>query len=278
MKKGAGPQPRRSVLSLAARQLPAHWYSRYAAEPLLLETLVDQSRCRGTCSRAANWIGLGVTAGRGRMDREHRRHDACSKTVLVLPLVKDVRRMLRGSCDMAPPAAELCEDRFGMATDDLESTTASLRSAEAAATVQGADGVDRERLPRTLRGGASLVAAGMRRSATQREPEPDRRENVGRCAACLLNHTAYLRYHEYLAAGFPIATGVIEGACRHPASDPRDQSGGCWPLAGAGAMLRLRAPAATSRSTGASTRSASTSATTPHATPTATSSRSKTAT
>lgn len=84
-----------SVLSLAARQLPSDWHSRYAVDPLLLETLVDHSRYRGTCYRAANWIELGVTAGRGRMDREHRRHGACSKTVLVLPLVKDARRLLQ---------------------------------------------------------------------------------------------------------------------------------------------------------------------------------------
>ena len=86
-----------SVLSLVARQLPGEWHSRYGVEPLLLETLVDPSRYRGTCYRAANWIELGVTSGRGRMDREHRRHGACSKTVLVLPLVKDPRRMLRES-------------------------------------------------------------------------------------------------------------------------------------------------------------------------------------
>ena len=43
---------------------------------------LDHSRYRGTCYRAANWIELGVTTGRGRMDREHRRHGASSKTVL----------------------------------------------------------------------------------------------------------------------------------------------------------------------------------------------------
>ncbi|MFQ5479612.1 MAG: DUF4338 domain-containing protein [Candidatus Binatia bacterium] len=86
-----------SVLSLMARQLPGEWHSRYGVEPLLVETLVDPSRYRGTCYRAANWIELGVTTGRGRMDREHRRHGASSKTVLVLPLVKDARRVLRES-------------------------------------------------------------------------------------------------------------------------------------------------------------------------------------
>ena len=77
-----------------ARQLPCEWHSRYGVEPLLLETLVDHSRYRGTCYRAANWIELGVTTRRGRMDREYRRHGASSKTVLVLPLVKDPRRVL----------------------------------------------------------------------------------------------------------------------------------------------------------------------------------------
>jgi len=86
-----------AVLSLAARRVGSDWHARYSVEPLLLETLVDHSRYRGTCSRAANWIELGVTSGRGRMDREHRRHDACSKTVLALPLVRDARRRLRES-------------------------------------------------------------------------------------------------------------------------------------------------------------------------------------
>jgi hypothetical protein len=98
-----------------------------------------------------------------------------------------------------------------------------------------------ERLLRILRGDASQVAAGMRRSATRQELKTDTRENVDRCADYLLNHTPYLRYHEYLAAGFPIATGVIEGACRHLVSDRMDLTGARWSLAGAEAVLRLRA-------------------------------------
>ena len=98
-----------------------------------------------------------------------------------------------------------------------------------------------ERLLRILRGEASLVAAGMRRSATRRKLKPDKRKNVDRCADYLLNHAPYLRYHEYLAAGFPIATGVIEGACRHLVSDRMDLTGARWSLVGAEAVLRLRA-------------------------------------
>ncbi len=98
-----------------------------------------------------------------------------------------------------------------------------------------------ERLLRILRGEATLVAAGMRRSATRRKLKPDKRENVDQCADYLLNHVPYLHYHEYLAAGLPIATGVIEGACRHLVSDRMDLTGARWSLAGAEAVLRLRA-------------------------------------
>lgn len=83
------------ALSQAARRLPTDWYRRYRVEVLLLETLVDTSRYNGTCYRAANWISLGQTTGRGRMDRLHLRHGAAPKTVLVYPLVKDAARRLR---------------------------------------------------------------------------------------------------------------------------------------------------------------------------------------
>src|SRR5712691_911641 len=59
------------ILARSARQMPRDWESHYGHRPLLLETLVDASRFRGTCYRAANWLHVGQTAGRGRMDREH---------------------------------------------------------------------------------------------------------------------------------------------------------------------------------------------------------------
>ncbi len=85
------------VLSLALRRLCADWPRRYGIEVLLVETLVDTSRYSGHCYRAANWIRLGQTSGRGRMDREHLRHGAAPKTVLVYPLVKHAVRRLRGA-------------------------------------------------------------------------------------------------------------------------------------------------------------------------------------
>ncbi len=85
------------VLSQAQRQVAVDWPRRYGVEPLLLETLVDAQRFAGTCYRAANWIEVGTTTGRGRMDREHRRQDLCPKKVLVYALVRDAARQLRES-------------------------------------------------------------------------------------------------------------------------------------------------------------------------------------
>lgn len=83
------------VLSLAGRRLSEDWSERYGVEPLLVETLVDPSRYTGHCYRAANWQEVGLTTGRGRMDREHLREGAAPKRVFVYPLVRDAARRLR---------------------------------------------------------------------------------------------------------------------------------------------------------------------------------------
>lgn len=92
-----------------------------------------------------------------------------------------------------------------------------------------------------LHGRSSQVAAGIRRSATLRELDPEKREAVDRCANYLLKNAGYVRYHEFLARGLPIATGVIEGACRYLVKDRMGVTGARWSLAGAEAVLRLRA-------------------------------------
>ena len=88
---------------------------------------------------------------------------------------------------------------------------------------------------------AHTVAAGIRRSATKRGIDKSRRERVETCARYLCKYAEHLRYAEYLAAGYPIATGVIEGACRHLVKDRMDITGARWSLEGAEAVLRLRA-------------------------------------
>lgn len=85
-----------TTLRLALRRLPRDWRARYQVEPLLVETFVDPARYSGGCYRAANWIALGETAGRGRDDRAHQRHGAHRKCVWVYPLRRDARARLRG--------------------------------------------------------------------------------------------------------------------------------------------------------------------------------------
>ncbi len=88
-----------SILSLCARQLPADWKRLYGYRPLLLETLVD-AQFRGTSYRAANWIYLGETRGRGRMDQHHEAHGRAVKCIYIYPLCRDVQRRL--TQDSAP--------------------------------------------------------------------------------------------------------------------------------------------------------------------------------
>lgn len=55
------------LLAIAARILPNHWYEGYGYRPVLLETFVEKPRFQGTCYKAANWIYLGPTKGRGKL-------------------------------------------------------------------------------------------------------------------------------------------------------------------------------------------------------------------
>jgi hypothetical protein len=66
----------------------------YGIRPVLLETLVDPARFGGTCYRAANWIEVGRTSGRGRQDRDHQRHDVSPKMLFLFPLARDARLCL----------------------------------------------------------------------------------------------------------------------------------------------------------------------------------------
>ncbi len=66
-------------------------------------------------------------------------------------------------------------------------------------------------------------------------------ENAEKCADYLLKYRQYLRYDEYLEKGYPIATLVIEGACRHLVNDRRSITGTRWKLDRAEAVLRIRA-------------------------------------
>ncbi|NOT62993.1 MAG: ISKra4 family transposase, partial [Acidobacteria bacterium] len=98
-----------------------------------------------------------------------------------------------------------------------------------------------QRLADLLRGRSALVAAAMRRSATLRKLSTRQRAPLDKCADYLLKYGAFLHYDRYLAAGYPIASGVIEGACRYLVKDRMERTGARWRLDSAEAVLQLRA-------------------------------------
>jgi hypothetical protein len=96
------------------------------------------------------------------------------------------------------------------------------------------------RLEQLLCGRSRHVATGLRRTATARHLTETQRAPVDQCVNYLRKSADFLQYDAYLAAGFPLATGVIEGACRHLVKDRMALTGARWTLGGAEAVLRLR--------------------------------------
>jgi hypothetical protein len=108
-------------------------------------------------------------------------------------------------------------------------------SAEAEAWVQ-------QRLLWLLRGRSSgKIATAMRQSARAAKLSDGEMVAIHDTADYLQDYAPFLRYHDALAEGLPIATGVIEGACRYLVKDRMDRGGARWTLDGAEAVLRLRA-------------------------------------
>ncbi len=98
-----------------------------------------------------------------------------------------------------------------------------------------------ERQRQLLRGKAQDVATGLRRAATRMGLSDKEAEPVHKAADYIEKNQARMRYDLALEQGLPIATGVIEGACRHLVKDRMDLTGARWRLDDAEAILRLRA-------------------------------------
>jgi hypothetical protein len=109
------------VLGLAVGRLKQDWRQRYGYESLLLETFVDAKHYRGTCYRAANWIEVGQTQGRGRQDVKHNRRSSV-KRIFMYALDAQAKQRLRRA-EIPPPiqprprplAADWAEEEFGSA-------------------------------------------------------------------------------------------------------------------------------------------------------------------
>jgi hypothetical protein len=98
-----------------------------------------------------------------------------------------------------------------------------------------------ERLKRLLEGKVDAVIRGMRYQATQRGLKGQKRKTVEDAAEYFAGNRDRMKYDEYLAAGYPIGSGVVEGACRHLVKDRLERTGMRWLPSGAQAMLDLRA-------------------------------------
>jgi hypothetical protein len=103
-----------------------------------------------------------------------------------------------------------------------------------------------DRLLRILRGEVAGVISGMRRMASHRQLKGEALKAVTTACHYFETNRQRMRYHEYLQAGYPIASGVIEGACRHIIKDRMEQGGMRWTLEGAEAMLNVRSVLASS--------------------------------
>lgn len=152
----------------------------------------------------------------------------------------------------------LCDGQRSLETDRAEYLPADARTVDildlmhvaprlwAAAHLFHAEGSDaaerfvRERLLRVLHGAAAGVLKGLRRMGTQQELVGAKRKRLREICNFLERNRYRMRYDEYLRQGYPIASGVIEGACRHMVRDRMERAGMRWKLPGAQAMLHLR--------------------------------------
>ena len=96
-------------------------------------------------------------------------------------------------------------------------------------------------LRKLLEGKVNRVIGGIRQMATKRDLSLSKWDKVEDCLTYFAARADYMKYDEYLAAGYPIGSGVVEGACRHLVKDRMEQAGMRWRIAGAQAILSLRA-------------------------------------
>jgi len=108
---------------------------------------------------------------------------------------------------------------------------------------EGSDAAEqfvRERLFKILQGHSSYVVRGLREMASKRGLTGAKKKKITTICNYLQDNRDRMRYDEYLAKGYPIASGVLEGACRHLVKDRMERAGMHWTHAGAQAMLDVR--------------------------------------
>jgi hypothetical protein len=126
---------------------------------------------------------------------------------------------------------------------DLLPVTPRLGQAAHVFYPEGSDAAEafaRERIVRVLRGEVAGVVQGLRRMGTQRGLKGSKKKTLAQVCAYLRKTRARMRYDAYLAQGYPLARGVIDGSCRQLVKDRRERAGMHWTPAGAQALLDVR--------------------------------------
>jgi len=190
------------------------------------------------------WSSLTYEAGDARVDAETevftwmaREASARRRDGQPMVCLMDGQRSLWTSC-----ATHLAREDVVEVLDFLHATSYLW----AAAYLFHAEGSDeasafvRDRTLRLLRGEVGYVIGGLRQMATKRGLSATKQKKLARICNYFHRNRGRMRYDEYLAAGYPIASGVIEGACRHLVKDRMERAGMRWTIDGAQAMLDLR--------------------------------------
>jgi hypothetical protein len=151
---------------------------------------------------------------------------------------------------MAEWLAKLHKTKACLVVDILDIIHVSSYLWRAAKVLYGAkehrEAFVQDRMLRILQGDVRGVVTGMRRMASQRTLKGKDLKEMNTACNYLESNAERMRYDEYLRAGYPIASGVIEGACRHVIKDRMEQGGMRWTLRGAKAMLNVRSVCASS--------------------------------
>lgn len=151
--------------------------------------------------------------------------------------VMDGQRSLWTACKKYLPGEDVVE------VLDLLHVTSRLWEAAYLFHAEGSDEAAdfvRNRLLRILRGEAGYVVGGLRQMGTKHRLRASKRAKLTTICNYFKHNQHRMRYDDYLRKGYPIASGVIEGACRHVIKDRMERAGMRWIVEGAQAMLDLR--------------------------------------
>jgi len=241
--RGKGQKPKKQMAAIGCvYSVNPHW--RTAAE--LTEILFREQRPAknppSACQRrfwadlSHDLAGIAICAEEDVLAHMRRDVDARRRPGQTLVYLTDGQRSLRTNGKAALPAD---------AIEVLDLMHVAPRLWEAAHVFHDEGSVQallfvRDRMLRVLEGKASGVVAGLRQMATVHRLRGNAKKRLTVAVNFLAANLDRMRYDEYLAGGYPIATGVIEGACRHVIKDRMERTGMRWKEAGARAMLKLR--------------------------------------